>query len=41
MYLTPMAYTQEAWAALTTKPEDRGAAFRALIEKMAAIGGDR
>lgn len=33
-YMTQFTYTREAWAAMTKKPEDRGAAFRALIEKM-------
>jgi uncharacterized protein with GYD domain len=34
LYLTQFAYTPEAWAALTKKPEDRGAVVRPLIEKL-------
>lgn len=34
LYMTQFAYTPEAWAALVKNPEDRGAAFRGLVEKM-------
>jgi uncharacterized protein with GYD domain len=34
LYLTQFAYTSEAWAALTKKPEDRGTVVRQLIEKL-------
>ncbi len=34
LYMTQFAYTAEAWAALAKKPEDRGEAFAALVEKM-------
>ena len=36
LYMTQFSYTKEAWAALTKKPEDRGAVFRKLVE---AFGG--
>jgi len=34
LYMTQFAYTAEAWAALAKNPQDRGAAFRQLVEKM-------
>jgi uncharacterized protein with GYD domain len=33
LYMTQLAYTPQAWAALAKKPEDRGAAFGKLVEK--------
>jgi uncharacterized protein with GYD domain len=33
-YMTQFSYTSEAWAALAKNPEDRGAAVKALIEKL-------
>ncbi len=36
LYMTQFSYTKEAWAALTKKPEDRGAVFSKLVE---AFGG--
>jgi uncharacterized protein with GYD domain len=32
--MTQFSYTPEAWAALVKNPEDRGAAVKALMEKM-------
>lgn len=34
LFMTQFAYSSEAWAAMARNPEDRGAAFRALVEKM-------
>jgi uncharacterized protein with GYD domain len=34
LYMTQFAYTAEAWAALAKNPQDRGAAFGQLVEKM-------
>jgi uncharacterized protein with GYD domain len=34
LYMTQFAYTPQAWAALAKKPEDRGAAFGQLIERL-------
>ena len=33
LYMTQFAYTPQAWAALTKKPENREDALRALMEK--------
>jgi uncharacterized protein with GYD domain len=33
-YMTQFSYTAEAWAALAKNPEDRGAPFAALMEKL-------
>lgn len=33
-YMTQFSYTSEAWAALARKPEDRGTAVAALLEKL-------
>jgi uncharacterized protein with GYD domain len=33
-YMTQFSYTQQAWAALAKNPEDRGAAVKALLEKL-------
>jgi uncharacterized protein with GYD domain len=34
LYMTQFSYTSEAWATLVKNPEDRGAVFKALVEKM-------
>ncbi len=34
LYMTQFSYTREAWAALVKNPEDRGAVFQALMEKL-------
>src|SRR2546429_9678347 len=34
LYMSQFAYTPQAWAALTKKPENREEAFRALLEKL-------
>jgi uncharacterized protein with GYD domain len=33
-YMIQGAYTAQAWAAMTKKPEDRSAALRALVKKL-------
>jgi uncharacterized protein with GYD domain len=33
-FMTQFSYTSEAWAALAKKPEDRGAAVAALLERL-------
>jgi uncharacterized protein with GYD domain len=34
LYMAQFAYTPQAWAALTTKPENREEASRALVQKL-------
>ena len=34
LYMTQFAYTPEAWAALTRKPEDRSDPLRGLLERL-------
>ena len=34
LYMTQVAYTPQAWAALTKKPENREEAFRGLVQKL-------
>jgi uncharacterized protein with GYD domain len=34
LYMTQFSYTRDAWSALVKKPEDRGAVFRALVERL-------
>ena len=34
LYMTQFAYTPQAWAALTKKPENREEAFRGLVQKL-------
>jgi uncharacterized protein with GYD domain len=37
LYMTQFSYTADAWAAIVTKPQDRAAAFRALLQH---LGGE-
>ena len=34
LYMTQFAYTPQAWAALTKKPENREEIFRGLVQKL-------
>ena len=34
LYMTQVAYTPQAWAALTKKPENREEVFRGLVQKL-------
>ena len=34
LYMTEVAYTPQAWAALTKKPENREEVFRGLLQKL-------
>jgi uncharacterized protein with GYD domain len=34
LYMTQFSYTSDAWAAIVRRPQDRAAAFRALLEQL-------